>query len=61
MTLMTYDQSFSFFYFLFNDSHDQIFGFSGILDIGWVDLEMIKDKLIDAKKLFVDLGAKQSR
>ena len=31
-------------------------GFSGILDIGWVeDQEMIKDKLIDGKKLWIGL------
>ena len=33
-----------------------MFGFSGILGIGWVeDQKMIKDKLIDRKKLLVDL------
>ena len=26
-------------------------GFNGILDIGWVDVQMMKDKLIDGKKL----------
>ena len=31
-------------------------GFRGILDIGYVeDQKMIKDKLIDGKKLLVDL------
>ena len=35
-------------------------GFSGILAIGQVeDQEMIKDKLIDRKKLFVDLEVNQ--
>ena len=33
-------------------------GFSGILDIGWDDdLQMMKDKLIDGKKLLVNLKA----
>ena len=33
-------------------------GFSGILDTGWVeDLQMMRDKLIDEKKLLVDLKA----
>ena len=32
------------------------FGFSGILDTGWVEaLQMMRDKLIDEKKLLVDL------
>ena len=31
-------------------------GFSGIIDIGWAeDQKMIKDKLIDRKKLLVGL------
>ena len=31
-------------------------GLSGILDIGWVeDQKMMKDKLIDAKELYVGL------
>ena len=37
-------------------------GFSGILDTGWVeDQKMIKDKLIDGKKLYVGLEANQSK
>ena len=33
-------------------------GFSCILDIGWDDdLQMMKDKLIDGKKLLVNLKA----
>ena len=33
-------------------------GFSGILDTGWVeDLQMMRDKLTDEKKLLVDLKA----
>ena len=36
--------------------------FSGILDAGWVeDQEMIKDKLIDVKKLQVGLEVNQLR
>ena len=32
-------------------------GFSGILDTGWIeDQKMMKDKLIDGKKLWVGLG-----
>ena len=34
-------------------------GFSGILDTGWVgDLRIMKDKLIDGKKLWVDVRGK---
>ena len=37
-------------------------GFSGILDIGWVeDLQMMKDKLIDGKRLLADLKTNKSR
>ena len=39
-----------------------IVGFSGILDVGQVeDHKMMKDKLIDGKKLCVGLEANQSR
>ena len=32
-------------------------GFSGVLDTGWIeDQKMMKDKLIDGKKLWVGLG-----
>ena len=35
---------------------DPMVGFSGILDTGWVeDRKMMKDKLIDGKKLSVGL------
>ena len=34
-------------------------GFSGILDTGWVeDWKMMKDKLINGKKLWICLAAK---
>ena len=37
-------------------------GFSGILDTGWVeDLQMMRDKLTDEKKLLVDLKANYFR
>ena len=37
-------------------------GFRGILDIGYVeDQKMIKDKLIDGKKLWIGLGVNWGR